>query len=249
MEKKIVILISLAVFSGVLFAENPLEIPLISDLDDIEIIGSWSGQLMYAYSGDEDMTFTITNNSALVDWADVNAGDVRFDVTQYDNSIGRAILKITDNPDVPAQVGMYLKIIWSLVSSDEIMITWYGLYSNEADAIAGTGLIAGPYPYTRITVDVHSPSFTEETFQLFQNYPNPFNPSTIITYSIHKPDFVTLKIYNSCGRELQTLINEFQDDGIYTVEFNASGLASGTYYYRLKIGNFLLPTKKMLYVN
>jgi len=77
-----------------------------------------------------------------------------------------------------------------------------------------------------------------------QNYPNPFNPSTQIKYSIPKDGQVTLKVYNMLGQEVATLVNQQQQAGNYTVNFNASRLASGIYMYRIQSGSFSL-TKKM----
>jgi len=84
-----------------------------------------------------------------------------------------------------------------------------------------------------------------EDYTLFQNYPNPFNPSTTIRYSIIKPDLVQIKIYDILGREVKTLVNEFKQTGSYEVQFDASGLASGIYLYRIESGNFV-ETKKMI---
>jgi len=84
------------------------------------------------------------------------------------------------------------------------------------------------------------------TFSLSQNYPNPFNPSTRISYSISRSDFISLKVYDLLGREIQTLVNEFQQANSYSIDFNASGLASGVYFYRLYVGKDIIETKKML---
>lgn len=83
--------------------------------------------------------------------------------------------------------------------------------------------------------------------ELSQNYPNPFNPITTIEYRIFEPGFVLLKIYDVLGREVSTLVNEFQEPEAYRIDFNASGLASGVYFYRLQIGRFSA-TKKMIIV-
>jgi len=72
-------------------------------------------------------------------------------------------------------------------------------------------------------------------FKLYQNYPNPFNPSTTIQYQIPKASFVTLKIYDLLGREIISLVNKEQPAGRYVVNFNASGLSSGIYFYRLRV--------------
>jgi len=83
-------------------------------------------------------------------------------------------------------------------------------------------------------------------FFLYQNYPNPFNSSTKIAYSISHSDFVTLKIYDLLGREIQTLVSEFQKANIYSVNFEASKVTSGVYFYKLQVGNNFAETRKML---
>jgi hypothetical protein len=82
--------------------------------------------------------------------------------------------------------------------------------------------------------------------RLAQNFPNPFNSSTLITYSIQEPGFITLKIYDPTGREIQTLVSEYQETGIYSVEFKAHKLSGGVYFYRLQAGNQFTVIKKML---
>ena len=82
-------------------------------------------------------------------------------------------------------------------------------------------------------------------FALEQNYPNPFNPLTEIRYAIPDAGYVTLKIYDVLGREVATLVNEMQEPGYKSVEFNAEKLPSGLYFYRLQAGAFM-ETKKLL---
>lgn len=85
----------------------------------------------------------------------------------------------------------------------------------------------------------------ELTYTLSQNYPNPFNPTTTISYSIPKASYVTLKVYDMLGNEINNLVREVKDAGSYSVSFNASHLASGIYFYKLQAGNYSV-TKKML---
>jgi hypothetical protein len=82
-------------------------------------------------------------------------------------------------------------------------------------------------------------------FSLAQNYPNPFNPTTVIKYQLPENGFVTLKIYDILGKEVAALVDEFKEAGSYNVEFNASSLSSGLYFYKLQTGNFV-STKKMM---
>lgn len=84
---------------------------------------------------------------------------------------------------------------------------------------------------------------------LSQNFPNPFNPTTVINYALPFNSFVSLKVYNSLGQEVSTLVNESKQAGSYKVDFNASGLPSGVYYYILRAGNnneFVKTNKMML---
>lgn len=82
-------------------------------------------------------------------------------------------------------------------------------------------------------------------FKLSQNYPNPFNPATTIAYSIKSAGLVTLKVYDMLGTDVASLVNERQEAGSYSVEFNAADLPSGMYVYRLTSGNFV-ETKKLI---
>ena len=100
----------------------------------------------------------------------------------------------------------------------------------------------GKYEYSKIIdVIVNSP----HSFSLSQNYPNPFNPSTKIMYSIKTSEFVSLIVYDLFGQEILTLVNEQKQQGNYTVNFNASDLASGVYLYQIKAGNFI-DSKKLI---
>jgi len=83
-------------------------------------------------------------------------------------------------------------------------------------------------------------------FHLFQNYPNPFNPSTRLSYSLEENVYVSLKIYDIMGAEVTELVNQKQSPGFYEVQFDASGLSSGIYFYKLKAGDFILIKKMTL---
>jgi hypothetical protein len=84
-----------------------------------------------------------------------------------------------------------------------------------------------------------------ENYLLYQNYPNPFNQGTVIKYELPSPGIVSLKIYDILGREVAKLVDEFQNEGEYSVGFNLSSLASGVYIYRLRVNDFV-ETKKMV---
>jgi len=94
-----------------------------------------------------------------------------------------------------------------------------------------------------VEVEVDVPVLTE--FALDQNYPNPFNPSTTINCRIPELSFITIKVYDVLGSEIITLVNEEKPAGTYEVEFNASTLPSGIYFYRLQTNKFT-QVKKMI---
>ncbi|MCK9425351.1 MAG: T9SS type A sorting domain-containing protein [Ignavibacteriaceae bacterium] len=90
-----------------------------------------------------------------------------------------------------------------------------------------------------------NPKEIPTSFALSQNYPNPFNPSTKIKFVIPIAGQVNLKIFNSLGQEVKTLVSEEKDVGSYEVEFDASKLPSGIYFYKLQVGSFV-EIKKMI---
>ena len=100
----------------------------------------------------------------------------------------------------------------------------------------------GTFAYSsQIEAEVKAPN----VFSLEQNYPNPFNPNTLISYQIPVNSNVSLKVYDVLGNEILTLLNEEQLAGKYEVEFNATILPSGIYFYQLQAGNFV-ESKKMV---
>ncbi|MDH3269120.1 MAG: T9SS type A sorting domain-containing protein, partial [Ignavibacteria bacterium] len=118
----------------------------------------------------------------------------------------------------------------------------YYTTSEERDSIP-----AHLYFYPRLdsTVFVVDDSELPVVHSLFQNFPNPFNPATTVKYQIPEFSFVTLKVYDVLGSEIVTLVNNGKPAGSYEVEFNATTLPSGVYFYRLQSGSFV-ETKKMI---
>jgi hypothetical protein len=82
-------------------------------------------------------------------------------------------------------------------------------------------------------------------YSLMQNYPNPFNPSTAIQYSVAKAGNVKLIIYDISGREVGTLVDEYTMPGTYEAKWDASGMSSGIYFYKIVTEGFV-NTKKMI---
>jgi len=95
------------------------------------------------------------------------------------------------------------------------------------------------------------PFFADEgrptQFKLYDAYPNPFNPSTTIRYALPEPAHVSLIIFNTVGEQVATLVDDAKAEGYHEVQFDASGLASGVYLYRLTAGSFV-ETRKLVFV-
>ncbi len=104
--------------------------------------------------------------------------------------------------------------------------------------------IDGQYSYSStIDIDISIP----DEYSLEQNYPNPFNPSTTIRYSLPIDGHVKLRVYNSLGQEIITLVNEYKPKGRYEVKYDTSGLPTGLYVYRIDTGGFT-DTKRMMFI-
>jgi len=93
--------------------------------------------------------------------------------------------------------------------------------------------------------EVHNTVLSENIIELYPAYPNPFNPNTTIKYDIVKAQDVKLAVYDILGREVATLVNAQQQPGSYEVNWDASGFASGIYFYTLTSGDFI-STKKLI---
>jgi photosystem II stability/assembly factor-like uncharacterized protein len=104
--------------------------------------------------------------------------------------------------------------------------------------------LASVYKY-QTTTDVNENTSFPKHHSLSQNYPNPFNPNTVIKYQIPELSFATLKVYDLLGSEITTLVSKEKPAGGYEVEFNATRLPSGIYFYQLRAGSFV-ETKKMV---
>jgi hypothetical protein len=97
----------------------------------------------------------------------------------------------------------------------------------------------------KVVIRVAGGAVAPRAFALDQNYPNPFNPSTRIAYELPVDSRVTLKVYDALGREVTTLASGEAKAGLQSVEWNASGLASGVYFCRIQAGSFVA-TRRML---
>ena len=112
---------------------------------------------------------------------------------------------------------------------------------------AGSGPVNLYFNSSNLVTDVTDLPGTVDKYELAQNYPNPFNPSTVIRFSVPEQTNVTLKIFNSIGQQVATLLNGEMSAGNHQVDFNASALSSGIYFYQISSANFTA-TKKMILI-
>ncbi len=120
-----------------------------------------------------------------------------------------------------------------------------------AFAVGGTNLFAGTSgdgvwrrPISELMTGVESAELFPTSFGLDQNYPNPFNPSTNIRYALPQKSTVQLTIFNALGQQVAILVQGEQEPGFHEVRFDASGLSSGVYFYRLQAGTYV-ETRKL----
>jgi hypothetical protein len=99
--------------------------------------------------------------------------------------------------------------------------------------------------YSYIPTDVTEYTGEFNDYSLSNNYPNPFNPTTTIKYQIPERNFVSIKVFDVLGNEIETLVDEEMSQGKYEVKFDGSLLSSGIYFYKIAVGNFV-ETKKMI---
>lgn len=213
--------------------------------DDSIFVGTYNGGNYNFYISKEDgyhwqqVDSGLSNNKILTFTEDSN--DNIYAGTMYG---GVYILYKDSSQWEPINTGLLNKYITSLTFDKNGY-----LYAGSI----GSGVFRTVNPIiTRVRID----NFNKvNSYSLFQNYPNPFNPTTIIKYSIPKTSFVTLKVYDILGRNVETLINKEAQQGNYEVEFSAQGgstsggngknLPSGIYFYRIKAGSYT-SVKKMI---
>jgi hypothetical protein len=146
---------------------------------------------------------------------------------------GTQLTWVKESIDLSSYLGQQIKLRFMLKADGYIQAD--GWYVDDINLIA----------YEFVPVGTDQVSEVIEDYSLEQNYPNPFNPSTKISWQSPVGSWQTLKIYDVLGNEVATLVDEYKPTGKYEVEFDASSLTSGVYFYTLQAGNYL-NTKKMV---
>jgi hypothetical protein len=129
-------------------------------------------------------------------------------------------------------------------TADLVIRPYLDAYNNSVIVIAT--LLGNATGVINNTSTIDKPADLPTEYSLSQNYPNPFNPTTTIQYSIPKDEYVKLAVYDVTGKIVKELANGYKSAGRYNVEFNASGYASGIYYYKIEAGVYNNTQKMML---
>lgn len=145
----------------------------------------------------------------------------------------------------------------AVTNDTSIFFNWFTKEGHLAQAavarnspISGTTSVVGPFYQELVNVPVRvaeGPTTSPTAFTLSQNFPNPFNPKTTISYAIPTQTLVTLSVFNTLGQKVAELVNGEKEAGSYSVTFDASGLSSGVYLYRIQAGSFV-QTRKLVVV-
>ncbi len=220
--------------------------------------GSYAGRISYLFNNSSGGVCSVT------DGAKPNIGisqDNKFGIWIFGddsyNYLAYQFINSSQNISVIADTLDYTG--WKFVeislnevsSSGNILFSGVSIIQNPAGSDSNIIYIDGAqYSNPNATgIENNKLTSTPYQFKLNQNYPNPFNPSTVISYQIPKSSYVSLKVYDILGREVASLLNEYEQAGSHQIEFNTENmkrtLTSGIYFYTLKAGKFT-ETKKLV---
>jgi predicted phage tail protein len=210
---------------ALLSPSDGFELRLEGDVsDNIEI--TWE-QAVAEISGEVSYTFY------LLDGVEADTSDALLSIST--GTQNRLVLNYGDVTEALGLTqGQLLSLFWTVHAKIADV-------SIEAEQRFGIDIVVGLLTSVETTVGLPS------TFVLYQNYPNPFNPTTRISYELPEQQHVTLIVYDLLGRQIATLVNEIQTPGVYHVQWDAGGVSSGMYLFRMKAGNFVA-TRRMLLV-
>ncbi len=210
---------------------NPLQTPLYSVKmfnHDIGLIGGANGLLRRTSNGGINWNYTPVPASY--------CSEISFPTSEIAYAVGGNIIKSTDGG-----INWTVQQISTNVNLEGVCFinefTGYAVGANGTILKTTSGGIVDIEPISNIVPD---------KYILYQNYPNPFNPKTVINYELRITSIAKLKVFDVLGNEVAELVNEKQNAGSYSVEFNGSGFASGVYYYSIYLNGSLFETKRMV---
>lgn len=204
----------------------------------------------FALSAGKGMFYSKDNGQTWLTFKNMSVNDFAYDggnyyVSGFDGkNWGIFGFKLGDSTYTPLNNGLPLfpninkiynngKYMFAAVKNNGSGTDKSGVYRIEASQLIATGV-------------ENSIQVRPEKFELMQNYPNPFNPSTTITYSLPEAGHVKLAVYSLLGKEVSTLVDEFQNADVHSVKFDAGSLPSGIYLYKIESGSFSAYKKLIL---
>ncbi len=152
-------------------------------------------------------------------------------MVQGDSAIGGGTATITQSTSVYTE--LVANIIYFSPLVPDTCIIYASISSSGGQPEIGSSFLLDDLSFGPLSAVEEPTSAVPEVYSLDQNFPNPFNPVTTIQYSIPRSGRVTLGVYDLLGREVSRLVDEVQAAGVYKISFDAAGLASGVYLYRL----------------
>ncbi len=226
--------------------------------------GTWSGEDNYGTVSRIDENFNVTatwypaDSSKAFSFVQLNDNYVHINAYSSTFQTVTSVIDLQNNTDSTITEGFWAKHFVGKFSDGHLIaqdMTGLAIYNENGDSLTHLDFV----DVQSLTTFILTPNAVDDIeqtaseFELSQNYPNPFNPTTNISYVIARSGAtrqstevsVKLKVYDALGREVATLVNAKQTPGKYSLQFNATNLPSGVYFYTLRAGNFV-QTKKMI---
>ena len=182
----------------------------------------------YEGTGDSILVYPPVDTTVSI-WCKINGCSEKYDTIFSNDSgiVGKKWTSVSGESDIILYTIPNMPHKWSResnygIQTTDVMWDFLKLQSRNIETISG---VVNKYA-------------KDENLRLYQNYPNPFSISTLIKYSVHKPDKIVLRIYNLAGQEVETLVNEFQPTGDYEFTWQPKGLPGGLYFYKIQADEF-----------
>jgi len=176
------------------------------------------------------------SGNIVIAWTDDDASDP---TTVYFRRYNSSFLPLGNIRKISNQALQSLKVLNDCkMRGDRIMTVWTDYRDNGYDIYYN--ILSFQNPDSVISKVIKTSSIIPDKIHLYQNFPNPFNPNTVIRYSLSagggENDVVILKVYNILGNEVATLVNQKQNPGSYSIEWDGTNFPNGVYYYKLSAG-------------
>ncbi len=224
------------------FIDHPEFVDRISKFDGTAVISTTPKIVVRPLRSDS--LITEAGDTARYQMVIVNAGSATLTLSSITSS--SSVFTLTaQSMSIAAHSYSYAELRFIPVANDSVYSGTITINSN--DGTTGAIHINVTGNSGNVTAVVEEPSLTPRQFTLEQNFPNPFNPGTMFRYSLPTQEHVTFTIFNVLGQTVETVVDEVQQAGVKSVQWNASSLPGGIYFYRLSAGTYS-ETKKLLLI-